>query len=206
MSVTVVFALLLHSLWAGAAAVVGPKRLLRQGEFVSGPKAKNGEQPSSSLEGSFDAFLPWVGTEQRRATARTAASGTHQQRKLIHNGVPTGGNKYPFLVSTWGGTSLDVRRNFESMNASPSIIHLHGFPFVEPDSLGGEHDFDNPKSLSRSDAVERRVCDDSILRAKYVSRGDCFGPYSATILLAFTNYFSFFGSARFVSEGSDRRL
>jgi hypothetical protein len=103
-----------------------------KGEFVIGPKAKNGEQPSSSLEASFDAFLPWAGTEQRRATARTAASGTHQQRKLIHNGVPTGGNKYPFLVSTWVGTSLDVRRNFESINASPSIIHLHGFPFFIP--------------------------------------------------------------------------
>ena len=33
-------------------------------------------------------------------------------RTLIYNGKPTGGSKYPFLVSMWLGTSPDVRLAF----------------------------------------------------------------------------------------------
>jgi hypothetical protein len=206
MTLSIVLALLLHSLFLVGAAAAGSKRQ---------PTSKNGEQASSSVQGAFDAFLPLAATGQRRAAARLAASGT-QRRKLIHNGVPTGGNKYPFLVSTWVGTSLEVRSNFDSIRSSPFTFPSHNRSLLlvasTPGSLGGEYDFDNPKSLSRSDVVERRFRDDPILRTKYVfvlhncrPAGASFWRFRSAYLLTL-HTFAHLGSARFVSEGIDWRL
>jgi hypothetical protein len=48
---------------------------------------------------------------QRGHQERSAAGahGPQGRRKLIYNGRPTGGSKYPSLVSMWLGTSNDVR-------------------------------------------------------------------------------------------------
>lgn len=51
----------------------------------------------------------------KRAHERDGGVG----RNLISNGRPTGGSKYPFLVSMWLGTSNDVRFELASCDAPP---------------------------------------------------------------------------------------
>jgi hypothetical protein len=55
--------------------------------------------------------LPELHERLRRGHHESSAAGADDQgrRKLIYNGRPTGGSKYPSLVSMWLGTSNDVR-------------------------------------------------------------------------------------------------
>jgi hypothetical protein len=48
--------------------------------------------------------------QQSNRRRRNNNNDAETRRHLIHNGRPTGGSKYPFLVSVWAFAPNDVRR------------------------------------------------------------------------------------------------
>jgi hypothetical protein len=68
---------------------------------LDGAVAPNGFGPASRGD-DVDAVLEQL----RDALDHYEQEG---ERSLIYNGIPTGGKKYPFLVSMWTSTTDDVR-------------------------------------------------------------------------------------------------
>lgn len=58
------------------------------------------------VEGSAPATLHDV--ERMLKASRISNGHSRERRRLIYNGKPTGGNKYPFLVSMWLSATTDV--------------------------------------------------------------------------------------------------